>query len=84
MKAKLVGKQIVDFTSHETGEAIKGIKLHLVGDAEENTRSFAGRRVATVFTQLPVEALKVGGTIELVYEQQLGSKNARLVDVRNV
>ena len=28
MKAKVVGTQILNFTNHDTGEIVKGVKLH--------------------------------------------------------
>lgn len=81
MKVKLVGIQRVDFTVEDTGERIDGNKLHVVSDLVENGTGMVGQRVAAVFTKLDIKHLKVGGNVELVYEQLLGSNKSRLVAV---
>ncbi|MEG1953030.1 MAG: hypothetical protein RR115_02200 [Hydrogenoanaerobacterium sp.] len=81
MKCKLMGIQTVDFINQETGEQIKGSKLHLVSELDENASGMYGHRVASVFTKLDIKALKIGGGVELIYEQPLGSTKSRLVSV---
>lgn len=84
MKCKLFGIQKLDFTSQDTGEQIQGNKLHVVSEVSENDPSgMRGQRCAAVFTKLDVSGLKIGGNIDLAYEQILGSNKTRLVAITN-
>lgn len=83
MKVKLLGIQKVEFTSEDTGERIIGCKLHVVDALPENSDIMQGQRVAAIFTRLPCHELKIGGNIDLGYEQSLGSNKSRLVSVSN-
>lgn len=80
MKAKLVGKQYLDFAT-EDGGRITGTKLHVVSTREENDNGMKGYRVADIFTKLDVSAIPINSIIELVYEQTLGSSKSRLVAI---
>lgn len=84
MKAKLTGIQVLDFIAEDTGEHVEGLKLHLVSESTENSKVFHGQRCAKLFTKMDCSHLKVGGNVELVYEQPLGSKFSRLVAIQNV
>ena len=83
MKVKLMGKQYVDFVT-EDGNEIKGVKLHVVSLNKEDEDNFKGYRVADIFTRLDVSRIPLESTIDLVYEQALGSNKARLVAVELV
>lgn len=81
MKVTLMGIQDVDFTNKETGERITGSKLHVVSETVENDKGMQGRRTAAIFTTIVLPPLEVGKKVDLVYEQILGSKNSRLVNI---
>lgn len=86
MKVKLVGVQRVDFTNRETGEQVKGQKLHVtcpvVGD-----KNFVGSEVSTIFlcSDNPlvnsVANLSVPCDVELLYNDRLNGKRY-LADIK--
>lgn len=85
MKVKLFVIQKIDFTVEETGERVRGYKLHVVSTAPENDSLMRGFRCATVFTKLEnVATLAPDTLIDLVYEQTLGSSRSRLVAVNPI
>ena len=81
MKCKLMGIQNVNFINQENGEQITGNKLHVVAELDENENGMFGHRVASVFTKLDIKGLKIGGGVDLIYEQPLGSTKSRLVSL---
>lgn len=90
MKVKLFGVQHVDFAPVVDGveqARIVGDKLHVVSEMKENSFGMVGQRTASVFVRqgiVDVASLKIGGVIDLIYEQPLGSNKSRLVAVQNV
>lgn len=90
MKAKLMGIQHVDFIPVKDGieqPRVTGDKLHVVAEMKESGIGMTGQRVASVFVRqgaVDVPSLKLGGIVDLVYDQPLGTNKSRLVAVQNV
>lgn len=72
MVKKIVGKQDVDYTSRKTGEPVKGVTLHCVGQSSRVNGMSADQHFISVKTpELYEEALSfpVGVEINLNFNQ---------------
>lgn len=71
MKVKILGIQSVNYTSHRTGNPVKGVTLHSMFKDSQVT----GDAVSSIFVsdalQIPVVGeLKVGQTVDIEYNNR--------------
>lgn len=86
MKVKILGIMDVNMKD-ENGGVIDGLSLHCSDVEPVKDGHFYGRHVAKVFVPRNLVGdlhIMCDGVVDLLYEQQLGSKKARLAGIRVV
>ncbi len=86
MKVKVLGIMDVSMKDDQ-GRAIDGLSLHCSDVEPMQDGNFTGRHVAKVFVPRNLVGdlhIMCDGVVDLLYEQQLGSKKARLAGIRVV
>lgn len=86
MKVKVLGIMDINMKD-EHGKIIDGLSLHCSDLDPVQENNFTGRHVAKVFVPRHLVGdlnIMCDGVVDLLYEQALGSKKARLSGVRVV